>query len=104
MGKTRVARPKRKFWWIVTQNEDGRPYLLTGSYDEEEARRKGIEMLGGLDFRLVQFPTTDQAKASAMLRGKRLESTHSVTQAARRQGHEKTVKRDVEKRRRTGRF
>lgn len=83
---------RRQYYWIVAQDE-GKPYLILGGNSEEEARIKGLEMLGGLDFQIRQFPTMDRNHASSLLRGKRLEGSHSLHEASRRIGHEKSVRR-----------
>ena len=60
---------------------------------EEEARQKGLEMLGGLNFEIKRYPTRDLAKASSFLRGKRLEQSQSLSEAGRRIGHTKSLRR-----------
>lgn len=87
------------YYWIVTQDQ-GRPYLIFGGADEEEARRKGLELLGGLDFRLVRYRTSQLSQASAFYRGERLENGLGIRESSRRQGHEKSVNRLREARRR----
>lgn len=88
----RPVRHRRQYWWIVAQDE-GKPYLILGGSSEQESRQKALEMLGGLDFSLREFPTMDRNSASAMLRGKRLEDTHSLHESGRRIGHEKSIRR-----------
>ena len=80
------------YYWIVTQDQ-GRPYLIFGGTDEEEARRKGLELLGGLDFRLVRYRTSQLSQASAFYRGERLESGLGIRESAKRQGHERSLDR-----------
>ncbi len=84
----------RKYhFWIVAKSE-GKPYLIYGSPNsEEEARSKGLEMLGGMDFEIKRLPTRDLAKASSMVRGVRLEDTHSLKEASKRIGHNKSIKK-----------
>ena len=84
---------RRYYFWLVTQDENGRPYLIFGGNNEEEARQKGLEMLGGLDFEIKRLPTRDKATASSYLKGNRLEQTHSLKAAGRRVGHDRSLKR-----------
>jgi hypothetical protein len=98
---TNGTRGERKNWyyWIVTRDpENNKPYLLPGGKTEQEARQKGLEQLGGVDFELRRFPTTNMATASAMLKGKRLEKTKSLHTATERLGHGKSLKRSLRKR------
>jgi len=93
--------------WIVTRDPDtGRPYLIYGAPDfgsdggEEAARAKGIEMLGGLNFEIKRYPTRSLSEASAYHRGKRLESGEGLRASTQRLGHEKSVERMKQARRR----
>jgi len=89
------------YYWIVTKDPDtGKPYLLPGGKTEQEARQKGLEQLGGIDFELRRFPTVDLAKASSMLKGRRLEKTKSLHKAVERLGHSRSLKRSQQKRQR----
>lgn len=93
------------YYWIVTKDPDtGKPYLLPGGKTEQEARQKGLEQLGGLDFELRRFPTTNMAAASAMLKGRRLEKTQSLHKATERLGHNKSLRRAQRKRTRGSPF
>lgn len=90
---------RREYWWIVTRDEDGRPHLVFGSdISEEDARQKGLEMLGGMDFLIKKYPTRDTDMASAFFRGKRLENGEGLKRASQRIGHERSVKRLLRKR------
>lgn len=81
-------------WWLVTHDENDKMFLIFGSdKSEDEAREKGLEMLGGLDFEIKRLPTRELAKASSLLKGNRLEQTHSLTKASKRLGHDKSLKR-----------
>ena len=91
---------RQMHYWIVAQSEEGKPYLVYGGIDENSCRQKGLEMLGGLDFNIKAFPTRDMATASAMLRGVRLDRGLGLRRSAQRQGHERTIKRDILRRRR----
>ena len=92
---------RKYYYWIVTCSEN-RPYLVFGGADEEESRRKGLELLGGLDFEIKRYPTRDLGTASAFYRGKRLDDTHSLRESSRRIGHDRSI--DRLKRRRQGGF
>lgn len=96
---------KNWYYWIVTRDPDSKkPYLLPGGKTEQEARQKGMEQLGGIDFELRRFPTTNMATASAMLKGKRLEKTKSLHTATEKLGHGKTLRRTQRKRDRRVQF
>ena len=85
---------RRKYYWLVTEDPDtGRPFLIFGGDSEEVARQKGLEMLGGIDFEIRAFPTRNLSRASSLLRGKRLDDTHSLHDATVRQGHDKSLRR-----------
>lgn len=87
------------YFWIVTRDPDtGKPYLLPGGKTEQEARQKGLEELGGIDFELRRFPTTSLERASAMLKGRRLEKTKSLHKSVERLGHTRTLRRQQKKR------
>jgi len=93
------AKSRKMYWWLVTHDETGKRYLVFGSaVSEEDARQRGFEILGGVDFDIKQYPTSDISAASQMLRGKRLEQTHSLTEAGKRIGHGKSLKRLHKKR------
>lgn len=85
-------RGKRYHYWIVVYDRE-RPYLVYGSPDEEEARRKGLELLAGANFELKRYPTMDLSTASAFLRGKRLDDTHNLRESSRRIGHDRSLRR-----------
>ena len=92
------------YYWISARDETGKRYLIFGSdKDEDSARQKGLEMLGGVDFEIKRFPTRDLSRASSMMKGKRLEETHSLRDASKRLGHSKSVKRLRRKRQGTNR-
>ena len=91
--------------WIAARDENGKLYLIYGCPDrdgEEECRRKGIEMLGGLNFEIKRYPTRNLAEASAFHRGKRLESGEGLRASTQRLGHDKSVARRLARRRRLG--
>jgi len=95
---------RRKYYWLVTRDPDtGKPYLILAGNSEDEARQKGLDMLGGLDFEIRALPTRDMGTASAMVRGKRLKETQSLKKASERQGHDRSLGRMMKRlRRRNG--
>ena len=92
MTRERRTRERRYHYWIVAYDQD-RPYLVYGGTDEEEARRKGLELLAGANFELKRYPTMDLGAASAFFRGKRLDDTHSLKESSRRIGHDRSLRR-----------
>jgi len=91
--------PTEYWYWITSRcPETGKPYLIAGGRTEEECRQRGMEMLGGLDFKIKRLPTRNLQRASSMLKGDRLSRVHSLKKAAERIGHERTVKRSVQDR------
>ncbi len=83
----------RQYYWLTAKGEDGKPYLIYGGLTEDEGREKGLEMLGGIDFEIVRLPTRQLAKASSLLKGNRLQQTHSLKDATKRIGHNKSLRR-----------
>jgi len=83
------------YYWIAARGEDGKPYLISAvdCRDESAARQYAMEMLVGLDFKIMRFPTIDRDQASAYMRGKRLKSGQGLSRSTQRQGHEKSVAR-----------
>lgn len=95
-----IGQRHRLYYWIVSRDDqNGKPYLIFGGMSEQEARARAFEV-NLSNFEIKALRTRDQAKASAMLRGSRLESTKNLHEAARRIGHERTVKRDMLRKRR----
>lgn len=84
---------RRNYYWLVCRDEQGKSYLVFGGDDESEARQKGLEMLGGIDFEIKRYPTRDKDTASAYYRGVRLEQGEGLSKARQRIGHEKSIKR-----------
>ncbi len=84
---------KNYYWLICADPDSGKPFLIAGGDTEEEARQKGLEMLGGIDFEIRKLPTRNLAQASSMIKGGRLEDTHSLKRASQRLGHDKSLKR-----------
>jgi len=84
---------RQNHYWLISKDEDGKPYLVYGGLSENEARQKGLEMLGGMDFEIKRYPTKDLGTASSYLRGRRLEQTQSLRESGRRIGHTKSINR-----------
>jgi len=84
---------RRFYYWLTAKDDTGKPYLVFGGNSEEEARQKGFEVLGGVDFVIKRLPTRDISKASSYLKGNRLEETKSLRESGRRIGHNKSLKR-----------
>lgn len=92
--KMAYRETRRKYYWILAKDpETGRPFLIAGGETEEEARSKGLECLSGVDFEIRGLYTRNLARASQIIRGKRLEETQSLHQAKRRFGHERSLGR-----------
>ena len=81
------------YYWLVCEDEDGKPYLVYGGATENEARQKGLDMLGGVDFRIKRLPTSNLRQASSFLKGSRLEKYHNLKKASKRIGHTKSIRR-----------
>ena len=86
------------YYWIITRDEDGKPYIVTGGNTEEAARQSGLEMLGGLDFEIRKLPTINKDTASSYVKGSRLKETHSLKAAGQRVGRDKSLRRYLRKR------
>ena len=83
-------------YWICARDETGKNYLVYGCPDrdgESAARSKGIEMLGGLDFDIKRYPTSNMAQASQFYKGHRLETGDGLHRSAERLGHERSIDR-----------
>lgn len=78
---------------LARDPDTGRPFLIAGGATEEDARQKGLECLSGIDFEIRALYTRNLAKASQIIRGKRLEDTRSLRQAKQRIGHERSLRR-----------
>ena len=90
-----VLVSRRYYYWLCARDpETVRPYLVFGSEkDEADARQRGLELLGGVDFEIKRYPTRDLNTASAFLRGKRLEQSGSLGEAGKRIGHDRSLRR-----------
>ena len=89
---------RRYYYWLVTHDDTGKPYLIFGGENEDEARQKGLEMLGGMDFEIKRYPTRDLTTASAYYRGVRLERGEGLRRASQRIGHSRSLRRSMKKR------
>jgi len=95
-----VEHMEKRFYWILAKDPDsGKPFLIAGGNTEAIAREKGFEMLGGIDFEIRGLRTRNLAMASAEIRGKRLEDTHSLRKASERIGHDRSIRRMMRRRR-----
>ena len=91
---------ERQYYWLVAKDEEGKTVLIFGSESESEARQKGLEMLGGLNFDIRRLPTRNLSRASSLLKGNRLERTHDLKEATKRLSHERGLRQSRKRRRR----
>lgn len=78
------------YWLTGHYREPGKPpnrFLIYGGPTEDEARQRGLEMLGGTDFEVKRLPTRHQPTASRMLKGDILEGSRDIRKATRRLRH-----------------
>ena len=88
---------QRDYWWLGARDGD-EDFLIFGSAtSEEDARQKGLELLGGTDFVIKKLGTRDRSTASALWKGHKLEKTHSLHTARQKLLHEKGIKRKQER-------
>ena len=97
-----VTRRQNHYWLVCS--DEGKPYLVYGGRTEDEARQKGLDILGGVDFEVKMYPTSNLAAASSMHKGKRLEDTHSLGKASQRLGHDRSLRRDQRRKARENRL
>lgn len=74
-------------WWLVAHDNNDTTLIYGSGISEEAARQHGLEILPGLDFEVRKLPTRNLARASSILKGKRLEETHSLKEATKRLKH-----------------
>ena len=97
---------KEYHWWIVAKDETGKPYLIYGAPDfgsnggESVARSKAFEVIEGLDFELKRYPTRNLSAARGFTCGNKLEKGEGLRGSTRRLGHEKSIERLKNQRRR----
>ena len=85
---------RKYFYWLICREPDtGKVFLLSGGEDEQSARNRGLECLGGIDFKIKRLPTRNLASASAQVRGLRLNSGEGLRKSSERQGHQKSLDR-----------
>lgn len=97
---TQRGTGRKTYYWLTAHDEDGKPYLIYGGATEDEARQKGLEELGGVDFEIRKFPTRNLARASSMMKGHKLSTEHSLKKASARLGHDKSLSRTKRKEKR----
>jgi len=86
-------------WWISGLDpHSGKRFLIYGDPQESVCRQKALEMLSGIDFKMKRLPTRDPNAAARMWKGERLAVHHDLSDAMRRQGRSKTLKRMLNKR------
>ena len=86
-------------WWISgTDPHTGHRFLIYGDPSESVCRQKALEMLSGIDFKMRRLPTRDISTAARLWKGSRLATHHDITDATRKLGRHKTVKRMLNKR------
>ncbi|MBU2249374.1 MAG: hypothetical protein KKD77_21680 [Gammaproteobacteria bacterium] len=79
--------PTKHYWWLSGVN-DGERFLIFGSdISEDDARRRGLELLRGIDFEVRKLNTKNLASASQKYKGHRLERTRDLRTATRRLRH-----------------
>ena len=77
----------RYYYWL-TGIDDGRRFLILASdKSSDEAVRKGLEMLGSVDFQVKKFATRDMATASRLLKGNILEKSKDIRVATKKLKH-----------------
>jgi hypothetical protein len=81
------------YWLLCTDPDTHKPFLIGGGNTEDECRSKGLEMLAGIDFEIRRLPTRNLARASSLIRGVRLEDTHSLHKASEKLGHDRSLSR-----------
>ena len=97
--------PEYHYWLTARDPESGKPYLIygcTAREGEQTARERGIEMLGNLDFNIKRLATRNQATASQIVKGGKLEKTHSLHESSRRIGHSKSLRQRSLRQRKSG--
>ena len=75
----------RAYYWIVGLHE-GKLVVIGPKLDEEEADRIGMEKFLTGEYEVVSLPTRNEARATRMLKGKRLQS-ETLTAALEKVGH-----------------
>lgn len=76
---------KRTHYWLVGLNE-GKLAIVGPKSSEEEAERVGIEKFPAGEYEVVALPTVNEARATRMLKGRRLQN-ETLTEALQRVRH-----------------
>ena len=76
---------RKSYYWLVGLDE-GRLAVVGPKPSEEEAERVGMEKFPTGEYEVVPLPTVNEARATRMLKGKRLES-ETLTEALQRVKH-----------------
>ena len=91
-------------WWLITRDEEGRPYVVYACPDrgstggEDVARSRGFDILGSMEFTVKRFPTRDIGKVRSYVCGNRLEGGAGLRESTRRQGHDRSLRRMLNRR------
>jgi len=78
----------RLHYWLTGVTE-GKTFLIYGGTSEDNARMKGLELLGGIDFQVKGLPTRDMSAASRLLKGGILERSKNIKTATQRLKHKR---------------
>lgn len=80
-------RDTGSWWWVVAQDRERT--VLIGPLDSiEEANKRGFAL--GCYFESVELPTRDHARASQMVKDRRLVSGKALDEAMERISHDRT--------------
>lgn len=79
------AKLPREYWWVVASFQ-GRTVIIGPKETEEDANRFGYGQLE-CPFNVVMMPTRDKARASAMLKARKLEKEGNLGGALERMMH-----------------
>lgn len=81
------------YYWISATKE-GRKILLGPYKTEDEATEKGMEKLD-ISFDVIPLPTSDESRATRMLKAKILEDTSDIDVSLKRVSHKMNNKEEV---------
>lgn len=87
-----MEESRRRYYWVTYQYSGGKSGLFGPFSTEDEAREVGLNN-GLIDFDIKLFPTKDQARASQLVKGKRLNDGEGIEKASERLGHERSLRR-----------
>lgn len=75
-------------YWITAENSAGRTFLIYGGLSEVEATNKALSIQDLPSyFDIISLPTRDQAKASQLLKGKKLDESGSLDESTQNLQH-----------------